>query len=141
MPIQVAIVSAESEIYSGTADTVIATGAMGELGIKPKHAPLLAELKPGEVRLELENEPEKIFYISGGYIEVQPDRVTVLADTVLRGDEIDESQANEALARARALLKNQQDTDFDYQAALSEIAQAVAQLRALSKLRKDIEKH
>ena len=141
MPIQVAIVSAESEIYSGAADTVIATGAMGELGIKPKHAPLLAELKPGEVRLELENEPEKIFYISGGYIEVQPDRVTVLADTVLRGDEIDESQANEALARARALLKNQQDTDFDYQAALSEIAQAVAQLRALSKLRKDIEKH
>jgi len=140
MPIQVAIVSAESEIYSGFADTVTAPGAMGELGIKPKHAPLLAELKPGEVRLESDGEAEKLFYISGGYIEVQPDRVTVLADTALRGDEIDEAQANEALARARESLKNQQDTDFDYQAALSEIAQAVAQLRTLSKLRKDIEK-
>jgi len=140
MPIQIAIVSAESEIYSGPADTVIAPGSMGELGIKPKHAPLLAELKPGEVRLECDGHPDKVFYISGGYIEIQPDRVTVLADTALRGDEIDEEQANAALARARELLKNQQDTDFDYQAALSEIAQAVAQLRTLSKLRKDVDK-
>jgi len=139
MSIEVAIVSAEAEIYSGSADMVVATATGGELGIKPKHAPLLAELKPGEVRLELAGEPDKIFYISGGYIEVQPHKVTVLADTALRGDEIDEAQANEAAARARELLQHK-GSDLDYQAALSELAQAVAQLRTLHKLRKEIDK-
>jgi len=94
------IVSAEQEIFSGLIEMVVATGSLGELGIKPGHAPLLSGIKPGPVRLILEGGEEEIFFASGGYIEVQPTAVTILADTAIRADNIDEAAATEAERKA-----------------------------------------
>ena len=128
------IVSAESEIFAGDATLVIASGEMGELGIAPRHAPLITLLKPGQVRVQRVDGDEQCFYVSGGILEVQPDVVTVLADTAIRGHDLDEAKANEAKQRAEESLRNK-DAALDYAAAQAELASAVAQLAAIRKLR------
>jgi F-type H+-transporting ATPase subunit epsilon len=133
MTLHVDIVSAEQEIFSGTAEMVFAPLVTGEVGILPRHAPLLAPLKPGEVRVRTGHE-ELAFYVSGGMLEVQPHVVTVLADTALRAKDIDEAAALKAKERAEEAMRNRQ-TDMDYAKAQAELAQAVAQLRTLRKLR------
>ena len=133
MTIHVDIVSAEKEIYSGTAEIVFAPLVTGEVGILPRHAPLLARMKPGEVRVRTGTE-ELFFYVSGGLLEVQPHVVTVLADTALRAKDIDEAAALQAKQRAEDALKNRQ-ADVDYARAQAELAEAVAQLHTLQKLR------
>ena len=133
MTLHVDIVSAEREIFSGTAEMVFAPLVTGEVGILPRHAPLLAPLKPGEVRVRTGHE-ELAFYVSGGMLEVQPHVVTVLADTALRAKDIDEASALKAKERAEEAMRNRQ-SDMDYAKAQAELAQAVAQLRTLRKLR------
>lgn len=131
------IVSAEQSIFSGIAEMVVATGEMGELGIIPGHAPLLSLLKPGEVRITLPGGEEEIYYISGGMLEVQASKVTVLADAVQRADTIDEAAAQEAKARAEKAISSK-DTEIDYSVAAAELARAVAQIRAIQKFRKKL---
>src|SRR3990172_2699156 len=126
MTLHVDIVSAEQEIFSGTAEMVFAPLVTGEVGILPRHAPLLAPLKPGEVRVRTGHE-ELAFYVSGGMLEVQPHVVTVLADTALRAKDIDEASALKAKERAEDAMRNRQ-SDMDYAKAQAELAQAVAQL-------------
>ena len=133
MTLHVDIVSAEKEIYSGTAEMVFAPLVTGEVGILPRHAPLLARMKPGEVRVKTATE-ELFFYVSGGMLEVQPHVVTVLADTAARAKDLDEAAAIKAKERAEEALKNRQ-ADIDYAKAQAELAEAVAQLRAIRKLR------
>ena len=137
MTLHVDIVSAEAEIFSGTAEMVFAPAVMGEVGIAPRHAPLLTRLKPGEVRIKVAGGEEHYFYVSGGILEVQPHVVTVLADTALRAKDIDESQALAAKQRAEQALSDRK-ADFDYAKAQVELAEAVAQLRTLQSLRKKI---
>lgn len=129
--LQVDIVSAEHEIFSGKADAVIVTGEMGELGIFPGHTALLTPLKPGEIRLQQQNK-EEIYYVSGGTMEVQPHLVTILADTVARADELDEVAAKEAKERAEKNMRDSKE-QMDYAAASIELAQALAQLRAIER--------
>jgi len=131
--IQVDIASAEKEIYSGTADIVFAPLVTGEVGILPRHAPLIARMKPGEVRVRSGAE-DLSFYVSGGLLEVQPHVVTVLADTALRAKDLDEAAALKAKERAEESLRNRQ-ADIDYARAQAELAEAIAQLRAIQKLR------
>jgi F-type H+-transporting ATPase subunit epsilon len=138
MTLHVDIVSAEKEIYSGTAEMVFAPLVTGEVGILPRHAPLIARMKPGEVRVRTGTE-ELAFYVSGGLLEVQPHVVTVLADTALRAKDIDEAAALKAKERAEDALKNRQ-ADIDYAKAQAELAEAVAQLRTLQKLRQQAHK-
>ncbi|MHB8622422.1 MAG: F0F1 ATP synthase subunit epsilon [Sulfuricaulis sp.] len=133
LTIHVDIVSAEKEIYSGSAEIVFAPLVTGEVGILPRHAPLLARLKPGEVRVRHGDE-ELSFYVSGGLLEVQPHVVTVLADTAQRAKDLDEAAALKAKERAEAALRNRQ-ADLDYAKAQAELAEAIAQLRAIQKLR------
>jgi F-type H+-transporting ATPase subunit epsilon len=129
------IVSAEAEIFHGNATLVVATGDEGELGIAPRHAPLITRLKPGQVRVIAENGEEQFFYVSGGIIEVQPQVVTVLADTAIRAKDLDESAANRAKEQAERLLANRTDAMEVAQAQI-ELAQAIAQLQAIERLRK-----
>jgi F-type H+-transporting ATPase subunit epsilon len=129
------IVSAEAEIFHGTASLVVATGDEGELGIAPRHAPLITRLKPGQVRVIAENGDEQSFYVSGGIIEVQPQVVTVLADTAIRAKDLDESAANRAKEQAERLLANRTDA-LEVAQAQIELAQAIAQLQAIERLRK-----
>lgn len=129
------IVSAEKEIYSGLAEFVVATGILGEIGISPGHAPLLTVLKPGEIRVTLQGGHEEIYYITGGMLEVQPNTVTVLADTVERADNLDEAAALAAKESAEKALADK-NSKVDYTVALAELAQAVAQIRAIQKTRK-----
>jgi len=135
MTIHVDIVSAESEIYSGTATMVQATAEMGELGITPRHTPLVTRLKPGDVRVTHENGEEELFYISGGVLEVQPHVVTVLSDTAIRAHDLDEAAAQEAKRKAEERIAGQQD-EYDYARARAELAEAAAQLQTLQKLRR-----
>ncbi len=128
------IVSAEHELFSGLVEMVVATGDFGEIGIIPGHAPLLTILKPGEVRIKLPGGVEDIYYVSGGMLEVQPDSVTVLADAVERADSLDEAAALAAKARAEALINNK-NSEVDYSLAAGELAQAIAQIRAIRKVR------
>ncbi|MGD2055453.1 MAG: F0F1 ATP synthase subunit epsilon [Gammaproteobacteria bacterium] len=134
MTLHVDIVSAEAEIFSGTATMVFAPGEMGELGIAPRHAPLLTRLKPGEVRVQTDDGEQQFFYVSGGMLEVQPHVVTVLADTAIRAHDLDEASVIEAKERAEQLLADKK-ADLDYAKAQAELAQSIAQLRALQKLR------
>ena len=134
MTLHVDIVSAEAEIYSGTATMVFAPAEMGEVGIAPRHAPLLTRLKPGEVRVQTQDGEEQSFFVSGGMLEVQPHIVTVLADTAIRAADIDEAHAMEAKARAEKLLADR-TADLDYAMAQVELAQSMAQLAAIRKLR------
>ncbi len=135
MTMHVNIVSAEQEIYSGTVIQVFAPAEMGEVGIFPRHAPMLSTLKPGVVRVISQENEEQTFYVSGGILEIQPHIVTILSDTALRAADIDESAALEAKARAEAAMKDKA-SDMDYAKAKSELIEAVAQIEALKKLRK-----
>ena len=131
------IVSAEQEIFSGIVELVVATGELGEIGISPGHAPLLTVLKPGEVRVTLPGGEEDVYYVSGGMLEVQPYCVTVLADAVERADSLDEAAALEAKAKAEEMIANK-GADLDYSVAAIELARAVAQIRAIQKVRKTL---
>ena len=129
------IVSAEREIFSGRVTMVVATGTIGELGIMPGHAPLLTGIRPGPVRLKLDSGDEDVFFASGGFLEVQPGYVTVLADTALHAEDIDEAAAQEARAQAERAL-SEQAADFDFSLAAAQLASATAQQRTLAELRK-----
>ncbi len=133
---KVDIVSVEQEIFSGDAEQIIASGEMGELGILPGHTPLLTLLKPGEIRL-FNNGREDVFYVSGGTLEVQPNIVTILADTISRATDLDEVAAQEAKKRAEKALHDKKD-DLDYYAAAAELAEAIAQLRAIKRIKNRI---
>lgn len=134
MTLHVDIVSAEKEIYSGKAEMVFAPLVTGEVGVLPRHAPLLARMKAGEVRVRTDGNEDLYFYVSGGLLEVQPYVVTVLADTALRAKDLDEAAAIQAKERAEDALKNRQ-ASIDYAKAQAELAEAVAQLRAIKRLR------
>lgn len=134
MTIHVDIVSAEASIFSGLAEMVFAPGELGELGIAPRHAPLVTRLKPGEVRVNT-GKVELDFFISGGIIEIQPHLVTVLADTAVRADDLDEAKALAAKKQAEEVLANK-TSDIDFAKAQAELAEAAAQLQAISRLRK-----
>lgn len=135
MTIHVDIVSAEAEIFSGPAEMVFAPAEMGEVGIAPRHTQMLTRLKPGEVRVQVPNGEEQFFFVSGGMLEVQPHVVTVLADTALRAKDLDEAAALEAKKHAEQALTDKR-SEFEYAKAQAELAEAVAQLRAIEKLRK-----
>ena len=135
MTIHVDIVSAETEIYSGLAEMVVAPAELGEVGITPRHAPLLTRLKPGEVRVKVSADEVHPFYVSGGLLEVQPHVVTILADTAVRAKDIDEAAALEAKRKAEELLADHSGK-IDYARAQAQLFEAVAQLRTLEKYRK-----
>ncbi|MCG6864970.1 MAG: F0F1 ATP synthase subunit epsilon [Thiogranum sp.] len=134
MTIHVDIVSAEAEIFSGTANMVFAPAEMGEVGIAPRHTPLLTRLKPGEVRVQVEGQEEQYFYVSGGILEIQPHVVTVLADTALRAKDLDEAAALRVKERAERAIADKA-SDFDYAKAQAELAEASAQLHAIRRMR------
>mgnify|MGYP001618149113 FL=1 len=130
------VVSAEESIYSGPAEFLVAPGEVGELGIYPHHTPLLTRIKPGSVRIKAPlQEEEEVIYVSGGILEVQPDVVTVLADTAVRGADLDEAKAIEAKKRSEEAMKDRSSA-IDYARAQAELAEAIAQLQAIQKLRK-----
>ena len=131
------IVSAEAEIYHGEATLVVASGAMGELGIAPRHAPLITRLKPGQVEVVQPDGQRLSFYVSGGILEVQPQVVTVLADTALRAADIDEAAALKAKQAAEDAIARRQDA-LELAEAQAQLAQAIAQLQALERLRKQL---
>jgi F-type H+-transporting ATPase subunit epsilon len=136
MTIHVDIVSAEGNLYSGQGEMVYAPAAMGEIGVAPRHTPLISPLKAGEVRVDVgDGKPQEHFYVSGGMIEVQPFKVTILADTGIRAADLDEAAAQEAKRRAEDAIANQ-SADMDLAKAQVELAEAVAQLRAIDRLRK-----
>lgn len=135
MTLQCDIVSAEREIFSGLVEMVVATGALGDLGVAYGHAPLLTSINPGPVRVIKQGGTEEIFYVSGGYLEVQPYHVTVLADTALRANDMDEAAAIEAQQRAQHQLA-EQASEIDFQRAAVQLAEAAAQLRTLQAIKK-----
>ncbi|MBT5030688.1 MAG: F0F1 ATP synthase subunit epsilon [Proteobacteria bacterium] len=132
---QVEVVSAEQEIFSGQASMLVATGIAGELGITPHHAPLLTQLKPGDVRVFAENGDEEVIYVSGGILEVTPQMVTVLSDTAVRAEDLDEAAALESQQRAQQALADNR-ADIEWAKAKAELAQAAAQLAAIKKLKR-----
>ncbi len=129
------IVSAEESIYSGLVEMVTCTGSLGELGITPGHAPLLTQLRPGPVTVRHQGGEDDIYYVSGGMLEVQPNTITILADTALRADDVDEAAAIEAQKHAQDELHDQ-SAEINYSRATSELAEAAAQLRTLRAIRK-----
>jgi F-type H+-transporting ATPase subunit epsilon len=138
MTVHVDVVSAEKSLFSGQAEVVIAPGQMGELGIYPRHAPLLTRIRPGSVRLKLpDQEQEELIYVSGGMLEVQPNVVTILADTAIRGADLDEARALEAKKAAEDAIQNRA-SGVDYAKAQAELMAAVEQLRAIEKLRQQL---
>jgi F-type H+-transporting ATPase subunit epsilon len=135
MTVQCNIVSAEREIFSGLVEMLIATGTLGDLGISYGHAPLLTGLEPGPIRVIKQGGEEEIYYVSGGFLEVQPYSITVLADTALRAGDVDEAAALQAQQSARQELSNR-STEFDFSRAAVQLAEASAQLRTLQAIRK-----
>ncbi len=133
--IHVDIVSAEGQIFAGEANMVFAPASEGEIGIAPRHAPLLTMLKPGEVRVQIDGEDEQSFFVGGGALEIQPHVVTVLADTAVRAHDLDEAAALQARERAQEAAKGKTDK-IELAEAQAELARAVAQLRAIERLRK-----
>jgi F-type H+-transporting ATPase subunit epsilon len=131
------IVSAEEEIFHGDVLMVVATGEMGELGIAPRHAPLITRLKPGQVRLTLASGEEQLFYVSGGILEVQPQVVTVLTDTAIRGGDLDEAAVMKAKEEAERMLADRGET-MNLVEAQQRMAEVQAQLQALDRLRKNL---
>jgi len=129
------IVSAETEIFSGRVTMVSATGTIGELGIMPGHAPLLTGIQPGPVRLQFDNGEEEVFFASGGFLEIQPGVVTILADTALRAEDIDEAAAQEAQAAAQRALE-ERTAEVEFSAAAAMLAEAMARQRTLAELKK-----
>src|SRR3989339_1372572 len=135
MTVLVDVVSAEELIFSGLAEIVIVPGEMGELGIYPRHTPLLTRIKPGSVRIRRPDQAEEeLIYVSGGMLEVQPSVVTILSDTAIRGKDLDESRALEAKQAAEETMKNR-TSDIDYAQAESELVNAIAQLKGIQQLR------
>lgn len=132
--LQVNVVSAEEMIFSGRARFVALPGEDGELGIYPRHTPLITRIKPGSVRIHMEDGAEEFVFVAGGILEIQPDTVTVLSDTAIRGKDLDEEKANAAKRAAEEALKNAK-TDFDVAMATSELAVMAAQIAALRKFR------
>lgn len=136
MTVHVDVVSAEASIFSGLAEMIVVPGEAGELGIYPKHAALLTRIKPGAVRIKVPDQAEEtLIYVSGGMLEVQPNVVTVLADTAIRGHDLDEARATQAKQEAEEAMKNR-TSDIDYAQAQAELAEAIAQLAAIKQLRK-----
>ncbi|MBK5538090.1 F0F1 ATP synthase subunit epsilon [Pseudomonas sp. TH05] len=135
MTVHCDIVSAEGEIFSGLVEMVIAHGELGDLGIALGHAPLITNLKPGPIRLIKQGGETEVFYISGGFLEVQPNMVKVLADTVQRAADLDEASAQQAVKAAEKAL-NEKGADFDYGSAAARLAEAAAQLRTVQQIRK-----
>jgi F-type H+-transporting ATPase subunit epsilon len=134
MTVHCDIVSAEENIFSGLVEMVVAAGEMGDLGIIRGHAPLLTALKPGPIRIIKQGGEEEVIYVSGGYLEVQPNNISVLADTALRAADLDEAAALEAQTHAQKALENQ-SADFDYSRAMTQLAEAAAQLRTIQQIR------
>ncbi len=133
--IHVDVVSAEEQIFAGEAEFVALPGEAGELGIYPMHTPLITRIRPGAVRIKVPNQSEEEFvFVAGGILEVQPDTVTVLADTAIRGHDLDEAKAADAKKQAEEALANK-DSRIDYAKAQAELAAAIAQLQAIQKLR------
>lgn len=136
--IQIDVVSAEESIFSGEAEFVVAPAVMGEVGIYPRHTPMLTTIKPGALRIKLaDNAEEQLIFVSGGVLEVQPGLVTVLADTAIRGHDLDEAKALEAKRLAEETLRSNA-SEVNYALAQTELAEAIAQLQAIAKLRKSI---
>ena len=135
--VQCDIVSADESLFSGLVEMVVATGSLGELGINAGHAPLLSDLKPGPVRVIKSADEEEIYYLSGGYLEVQPNGISILADTAVRADDIDEAAAAEAVKAAEQGLANQ-NAEIEYSKAAAMLAEATAQLRTVQTLRKKL---
>jgi len=135
MTMHVDIVSAEVEIFSGTVTELYAPAEMGEVGIMPRHAPLLATMRPGEVRIVDQQGETQSFFVNGGILEVQPHVVTILSDTAMRAADLDEAAALEAKAKAEAAMADKK-TDYDYARAKSELIEAIAQIETINKLRK-----
>ena len=136
MTIHVDVVSAEEQVFSGLVEFVVLPGETGELGIMPGHTPLLTRVKPGAVRLRLPNqEAEELIFVAGGVLEVQPNRVTVLVDTAIRGKDLDEAKALDAKKRAEEAMETRSST-LDYARAQAELAEAMAQLDAIEKIRR-----
>ncbi|MCZ7565964.1 MAG: F0F1 ATP synthase subunit epsilon [Burkholderiales bacterium] len=133
--IQVDVVSAEHAIFSGEAEFVVLPGEVGELGIYPRHTPLMTRIRPGAVRIKVPGrDEEELVFVAGGILEVQPSRVTVLADTAIRGHDLDEAKALEAQQRAQEAMQNR-TSQMEYAKAAAELAEAAAQLAAIRKLR------
>ncbi|OQW92498.1 MAG: F0F1 ATP synthase subunit epsilon [Beggiatoa sp. IS2] len=132
LTIHVDIVSGEANIFSGQAQMVIAPAIIGEVGILPRHAPLLTPLKPGEVRIQLSEDREEVFFISGGILEIQPHVVTILADTGVRAHDLDEAAALEAKQQAEKALANKK-SDFEYALAEVQLARAMAELQTIQR--------
>ena len=139
MTIHCDIVSAEAELFSGRAKLIVANGTQGDLGVTYGHAPLLTSLEPGPVRIVQDNGEEIIFYVSGGFLEVQPNVVSILADTAMRAGDLDEAAALEAQKHAQQAMLNQ-SADVDYSRAAAQLAAASAQLRTLQQSRKSLSK-
>ena len=137
--IKLEIVSAEEQIFSQEVEMVYAPAEMGEVGISPKHTPLITKLKPGDVRAQINKDEMKTFYVSGGILEIQPNEVTILSDTALREDDLDEERALEAEKLAQEAMKNSSH-EVDASKAKSELLQAAAQLRLIKKLRSNSKK-
>jgi F-type H+-transporting ATPase subunit epsilon len=137
--IKLEIVSAEEQIFSQDVEMVYAPAEMGEVGISPKHTPLITKLKPGDVRAQINKDEMKTFYVSGGILEIQPNEVTILSDTALREDDLDEERALEAEKLAQEAMKNSSN-EVDASKAKSELLQAAAQLRLIKKLRSNSKK-
>ena len=135
MTIHVDVVSAEESIFSGLAEFVVLPGEAGELGILPGHMPLMTRIKPGAVRVKLQDGKEELIFVAGGILEVQPGLVTVLADTAIRGKDLDEAKAIEAKKKAEEAMSSRESA-MDYARAQAELLEAVAQLAAIQKLRK-----
>ena len=136
MTIHVDVVSAEQEIFSGLAEVVIVPAQMGEVGIYPRHAPMITRIKPGSVRIRIPEQAEdELIYVSGGMLEVQPSIITILADTAIRGADLDEAKALEAKVRAEEAMKDK-SSKIDYAKAQAELAESLAQIAAIEKIRK-----
>src|SRR5688572_7415953 len=132
---QLDIASTESRIFSGRVESMVCTGTLGDMGILPGHAPLLSALIPGPVRIMTAEGQEMIFYVSGGYVEVQPGVVNILADTAIRTDDMDEAQAEQAKKDVETAIANR-DAEFEYSRAATQLAEAAAQIRTIQQLRK-----
>lgn len=136
MTVHCDVVSAEESIFSGMVEIAVFPGEAGELGILPQHTPLLTRIKPGAIRLKVAGQGDyELVYVSGGMLEVQPDMITVLADTAIRARDLDEAKALEAKKRAEEALANRQ-AEMDYAAAQAELAEAIAQLQTIQRMRK-----
>ena len=131
------IASAEDKIFSGEIESLVAAGSLGDLGIFPGHAPLLTSLIPGPIRIVMAGGEEEIYYVSGGFLEVQPGTVNILADSAIRADDVDEATAEKARQEAEAAIANQ-GAEFEYSKAASQLAEAAAQIRTIQQLRKKL---